>query len=140
MPSVRKIYKQGTTPVVSLPPVVLRAVGAHLGSHLIIYPITDVALIAEVHNVDPGGLLNLDRIRQMRRVICRTIYRQGNSFVCSISAFILDSVGIGIGDFISIQTLSENAMSFTARSAAQITFDQAQGRVSYRKAERANQG
>jgi antitoxin component of MazEF toxin-antitoxin module len=140
MPSVRKIYKQGTTPVISLPPNVLRLVGAGIGSQLIIYPITDVSLIAEVYNLGPTGQLDLDRVARMRAVIVRSVYRQGNSFVCSISTFMLERIGISVGDYLSIQPISENAFTLTARSAAQVSFDQAQGRTSYRKAERANPG
>jgi len=140
MPSLRKIYKQGSTPVISLPPNVMKFCGASLGSHLIIYPISPTALIAEVSQEEQSTIFGTERIRQMRSVIVRKVYRQGNSFVCSISAFVLDRVGIGVGDYLSIQTLSDNAFTLTAKTSAQVSFEQSQGRIPYRNAERANPG
>lgn len=140
MPSVRKIYRQGNTPIISLPPNILRLVGAGIGTTLIIYPVNDLTLIAEVNNLTPDTPLNLDRINAMRAVIARQIYRQGNSFVCSISAFMLERVGISVGDYLSITPISDNAFTLTAKSAAQVSYEQSQGRIPYRKAERANQG
>jgi antitoxin component of MazEF toxin-antitoxin module len=138
MPAVRKIYRQGNTPVVSLPPDLVRAVGAGIGSTLAIYPVNATSLLFEVLIADDKGLFDLARLQQMRTIITRTIYRQGNSFVCSISAFVLEKVGIGIGDSLSLAQISDSAFTGTARSAAQVSMDKAQGRVSYRKMERAN--
>jgi antitoxin component of MazEF toxin-antitoxin module len=138
MPAVRKIYRQGNTPVVSLPPDLVRAVGAGIRSTLAIYPVNATSLLFEVLIADDKGLFYLARLQQMRTIITRTIYRQGNSFVCSISAFVLEKVGIGIGDSLSLAQISDSAFTGTARSAAQVSMDKAQGRVSYRKMERAN--
>jgi antitoxin component of MazEF toxin-antitoxin module len=74
----------------------------------------------------------------MRTIITRKIYRQGNSYVCSVSAFVLERIGIAIGDSLSLAQISDSAFTGTARSAAQVTMDKAQGRTSYRVAERAN--
>jgi len=138
MPAVRKIYRQGNTPVVSLPPALVRAVGAGIGSTLAIYPINATSLLFEVLISDANGLFDMVRLQQMRTIITRTIYRQGNSFVCSISAFVLEKVGIAIGDYLSLSQISESAFTGTARSGAQINMDKAQGRVSYHKAVRSN--
>jgi len=138
MPAVRKIYRQGNTPVISLPPALVHAVGARLGSTLAIYPVNATSLLFEVLIADDQGLFDLARLHQMRTIITRKIYRQGNSYVCSISAFVLERVGVGIGDSLSLAQISDSAWTGTARSAAQVTMDKAQGRTSYRKAERSN--
>ena len=138
MPSVRKIYKQGNTPIISLPGHIVRAVGAVLGSAIIVYPISEKALIVEVHNAKPEGLLTLDRIRAMRSVAVRTIYRQGNSFVCSIPNHILELIGIGIGDYLELQRLSDSAFTASALSREQLLHKQAIKQISYRRDERAN--
>jgi len=138
MPAVRKIYKQGNTPVVSLPPPLVSAVGAKIGSTLAIYPVNATSLLFEVLIADPQGLFDLARLQQMRVIITRKIYRQGNSFVCSISAFVLERVGVAVGDSLSLAQISDSAFTGTARSAAQVCMDKAQGRTSYRIAERAN--
>ena len=138
MPAVRKIYRQGNTPVISLPPVLVKAVGATLGTTFAIYPINQTSLIFEVLVADPSGIFDLARLEQMRTIITRKVYRQGNSYVCSVSAFVLEKVGIEIGDFLSLTQISDTAFTATARSAAQVNMDKAQGRTSYRKMERAN--
>jgi antitoxin component of MazEF toxin-antitoxin module len=138
MPAVRKIYRQGNTPVVSLPPALVHAVGAQLGSTLAIYPVNATSLLFEVLLADPQGLFDLARLHQMRVIITRKIYRQGNSYVISVSSFVLERVGIAISDYLSLAQISDSAFTGTARSAAQVTMDKAQGRTSYRIAERAN--
>lgn len=138
MPAVRKIYRQGNTPVVSLPPALVNAVGASLGSTLAIYPVNATSLLFEVLIADDKGIFDLARLQQMRTIITRKIYRQGNSYVCSVSAFVLERVGVAVGDSLSLAQISDSAFTGTARSAAQVTMDKAQGRVSYRKMERAN--
>lgn len=138
MPAVRKIYRQGNTPVVSLPPALVHAVGARLGSTLAIYPVNPTSLLFEVLVPDSAGIFDLARLQQMRTIITRKIYRQGNSYVCSVSAFVLERIGIAIGDSLSLAQISDSAFTGTARSAAQVTMDKAQGRTSYRVAERAN--
>jgi len=138
MPAVRKIYRQGNTPVVSLPPALVGAVGARLGTTLAIYPVNQTSLLFEVLLANDVGLFDLARLQQMRTVITRRIYRQGNSFVCSISAFVLERIGIAVGDSLSLAQISDSAFTGTARSAAQVNMDKAQGRTSYRIAERAN--
>ena len=138
MPAVRKIYRQGNTPVVSLPPALVAAVGARLGTTLAIYPVNQTSLLFEVLLANDVGLFNLARLQQMRTIITRRIYRQGNSFVCSISTFVLERIGIAIGDSLSLAQISDSAFTGTARSAAQVNMDKAQGRTSYRIAERAN--
>lgn len=138
MPAVRKIYKQGNTPVISLPPALVSAVGAKLGSTLAIYPVNATSLLFEVLVDDANGLFDLARLQQMRTIITRKIYRQGNSYVCSISAFVLERVGVTVGDSLSLSQISDSAFTATARSAAQVNMDKAQGRTSYRIQERAN--
>lgn len=138
MPAVRKIYRQGNTPVISLPPALVSAVGAGLGSTLAIYPVNATSLLFEVLIADDKGVFDLARLQQMRTIITRKIYRQGNSYVCSISSFVLERVGVAVGDSLSLAQISDSAFTATARSAAQVTMDKAQGRTSYRKAERAN--
>jgi antitoxin component of MazEF toxin-antitoxin module len=138
MPAVRKIYRQGNTPVVSLPPALVHAVGAKIGSTLAIYPVNATSLLFEVLLADPQGLFDLARLQQMRVIITRKIYRQGNSYVISVSAFVLERIGISITDYLSLAQISDSAFTGTARSAAQVTMDKAQGRTSYRIAERAN--
>lgn len=138
MPAVRKIYRQGNTPVISLPPALVSAVGASLGSTLAIYPVNATSLLFEVLIPDDKGIFDLARLQQMRTIITRKIYRQGNSYVCSVSTFVLERVGVAIGDSLSLAQISDTAFTATARSAAQVTMDKAQGRTSYRKAERAN--
>lgn len=103
-----------------------------------IYPVNDTSLIFEVLLPDNSGIFDLARLNQMRTIITRKLYRQGNSFVCSVSAFVLDKVGIRIGDFLSLAQISDSAFTGTARSAAQVNMDKAQGRTSYRRAERSN--
>ncbi|HUV67619.1 MAG TPA: hypothetical protein VMW24_27245, partial [Sedimentisphaerales bacterium] len=85
-----------------------------------------------------SGVFDLARIGQMSTIITRRIYRQGNSFVCSVSNFILERVGVGIGDSLSLTMISASAFTGTARTAAQVNMDKAQGRTPYRKMERAN--
>lgn len=138
MPSVRKIYKQGNTPVISLPPNLLRQVKCEIGSTLLIYPISDKALLFEVHHNVDDGLLTLDRVRQMRAVIVRIVYRQGNSFVCSISRFMLELIGIGIGDYLQLAPISPEAFTGTAMSREQLLYHQAQGRIPYNRDARTN--
>jgi antitoxin component of MazEF toxin-antitoxin module len=138
MPAVRKIYKQGNTPIISLPPALVSAVGAGLGSTIAIYPVNATSLLFEVLIADDKGIFDLARLQQLRTIITRTIYRQGNSYVCSVSAFVLECVGVAVGDSLSLAQISDSAFTGTARSAAQVTMDKAQGRVSYRKMERAN--
>jgi len=138
MPAVRKIYRQGNTPVISLPPALVLAIGAGIGATLAIYPVNATSLLFEILIPDDKGLFDLARLQQMRTIITRKIYRQGNSFVCSISAFVLERVGVGVGDSLSLAQISDSAFTGTARSAAQVCMDKAQGRTSYRKAERTN--
>jgi antitoxin component of MazEF toxin-antitoxin module len=138
MPAVRKIYKQGNTPIISLPPALVSAVGAGLGSTIAIYPVNATSLLFEVLIADDKGIFDLARLQQLRTIITRTIYRQGNSYVCSVSTFVLERIGVAVGDSLSLAQISNSAFTGTARSAAQVTMDKAQGRVSYRKMERAN--
>lgn len=138
MPAVRKIYRQGNTPVISLPPALVSAVGARLGSTLAIYPVNATSLLFEVLVALEDGLFDLARLQQMRTIITRKIYRQGNSYVCSVSSFVLERVGVGIGDSLSLAQISDSAFTGTARSAAQVNMDKAQGRTSYKIAERSN--
>jgi len=138
MPAVRKIYGQGNTPVISLPPELLKGINAGIGTTLAIYPVNANSLIFEVLLPDDSGVFDLARIGQMSTIITRRIYRQGNSFVCSVSNFILERVGVGIGDSLSLTMISASAFTGTARTAAQVNMDKAQGRTSYRKSERAN--
>lgn len=138
MPAVRKIYRQGNTPVISLPPALVSAVGARIGSTLAIYPVNATSLLFEVLLPDDSGLFDLARLQQMRTIITRKIYRQGNSYVISISTFVLERVGVAISDFLSLAQISDSAFTGTARSSAQVNMDKAQGRTSYRIAERSN--
>jgi antitoxin component of MazEF toxin-antitoxin module len=138
MPAVRKIYRQGNTPVVSLPPALVRAVGARIGSTAAIYPVNASSLIFEILLADPSGHIDLVRLQHTRTFITRKIYRQGNSFVISISNFVLETVGVAIGDYLSLAQISDNAFTANARSAAQVNMDKAQGHTSYRIAQRAN--
>ena len=138
MPAVRKIYRQGNTPVISLPPAIVHAVGAKLGSTVAIYPVNATSLLFEILLADNTGVFDLARLQQMRTIITRVIYRQGNSYVVSVSAFVLERVGIAIGDYLSLAQISDSAFTGTARSAAQVNMDKAQGRTSYRIMERAN--
>lgn len=138
MPAVRKIYRQGNTPVISLPPALVSAVGARIGSTLAIYPVNATSLLFEVLIPGDSGLFDLARLQQMRTIITRKIYRQGNSYVVSISSFVLERVGVTISDFLSLAQISDSAFTGTARSSAQVNMDKAQGRTSYRRAERSN--
>jgi len=74
----------------------------------------------------------------MRAVAIRTIYRQGNSFVCSVPRYLLDLLGIGVGDYLELQRLSDNAFTATALSREQLLHRQARGLTSYRRDERSN--
>lgn len=138
MPAVRKIYRQGNTPVISLPPSLVNAVGAKIGSTLAIYPVNATSLLFEVLVCDDSGIFDKVRLQQMRTIITRKVYRQGNSYVCSISTFVLERIGVAVGDSLSLAQISDSAFTATARSAAQVNMDKAQGRTSYRKMERAN--
>ena len=138
MPAVRKIYRQGNTPVISLPPALITAVGANIGSTMAIYPVNQTSLLFEVLIADPNGLFDLARLGQLRVIITRKLYRQGNSYVISVSKFVLEKVGVAIGDYLSLAQISDSAFTGTARSSAQVNMDKAQGRTSYRIAERAN--
>jgi len=124
--------------VISLPPNLLRQVKCDLGSQLLIYPISDKALLFEVHTAVDTGLLTLDRIRQMRAIILRIVYRQGNSYVCSISKFMLELIGIGIGDYLQLAPISPEAFTGTAMSREQLLYHQAQGHIPYKRDDRAN--
>lgn len=138
MPAVRKIYRQGNTPVISLPPALVHALAAGIGSTAAIYPVNASSLIFEILSPLPSGAIDIIRLQHIRTFITRRIYRQGNSFVISISSFVLESVGIAIGDYLSLAQISDSAFTGTARSAAQVTMDKAQRRTSYRIQERAN--
>lgn len=138
MPAVRKIYRQGNTPVISLPPMLVRAVGADLGSTCAIYPVNATSLLFEVLLADNSGLFDTIRLQQMRTIITRKIYRQGNSYVISISAFVLEHIGLAPGDYLSLAQISNSAFTGNARTAAQVNMDKAQGVTSYRIHERAN--
>jgi hypothetical protein len=49
-----------------------------------------------------------------------------------------ETVGVAIGDYLSLAQISDNAFTANARSAAQVNMDKAQGHTSYRIAQRAN--
>ncbi len=138
MPAVRKIYRQGNTPVISLPPALVKAIGATLGTTFAIYPVNDTSLIFEVLIAENSGMFDLARLQHLRTIITRKIYRQGNSYVCSVSAFVGLKVVFSSGDCGCFTQIADTSFTATARSAAQVTMDKAQGRTSYRKMERAN--
>ncbi len=138
MPSVRKIYKQGNTPILSLPPHLIKAVGAVLGTTILEYPIAPDALLVEVHQSSVQDVQAIPRVHTMRASAVRTIYRQGNSFVCSFPHFLLEMIGLNIGDYLQLQRLTESSFTATALTAAQLLHKQALRQVSYHRDDRAN--
>lgn len=123
MPSLRRIYKQGNSIVVSIPAYILRELDVEAGDYFLIHPTGPKTLMMEAVTQPMASAVYQERAANLRVASFRKIFKQGNCGVVTIPNYIRDKIEARKGDYLFLTVISQNSMMGVVKSQEIVAFE-----------------